>query len=256
MKKSTNKLLYILLVLWIGSACSLGALQPPTGQAPVATATPLSTAIPHTGPPGSLPSMAVKPQPKEIDFQGCPPEGDGGDPQLNRLKNRVDEGDYVPVAFNAILDLTWPTGTERRDISEWSTADKADIARYEGIPVSVEGYIAEAREQGPESTNCHGADSSLRDWHIWLIANAGESRAHSIVVETTPRVRVNHSSWTLSRLNQIASQQEKVRISGWLMFDPEHPDQLDKTRGTLWEVHPIMKIEVEQNGKWVSLDNP
>ena len=38
------------------------------------------------------------------------------------------------------------------------------------------------------------------------------------------------------------------------MLDPEHPDQVGKTRGTIWEIHPIMFIEVEQQGKWVSLD--
>jgi len=34
------------------------------------------------------------------------------------------------------------------------------------------------------------------------------------------------------------------------MFDPEHPDQIKKTRATLWEVHPVLKIEVFQNGQW------
>ena len=39
------------------------------------------------------------------------------------------------------------------------------------------------------------------------------------------------------------------------MMDPEHPDQIGKTRGTIWEIHPITKIEVEQNGGWVTLDS-
>jgi hypothetical protein len=39
------------------------------------------------------------------------------------------------------------------------------------------------------------------------------------------------------------------------MLDPEHPDQVGKTRGTIWEIHPVMKIEVEQDGKWVMLDS-
>jgi len=55
-----------------------------------------------------------------------------------------------------------------------------------------------------------------------------------------------------------------VRISGWLMFDPDHPSMIldptnpnisGKFRVTLWEVHPITKIEVWQNGAWVDLES-
>jgi len=45
-----------------------------------------------------------------------------------------------------------------------------------------------------------------------------------------------------------------VRISGWLMLDPEHRNHLNKYRGTLWEVHPITRIEVQQDSTWVLLD--
>ena len=44
-------------------------------------------------------------------------------------------------------------------------------------------------------------------------------------------------------------------VSGWLMLDPEHPDQVGKTRGTIWEIHPVMRMEVEQQGRWVPLDS-
>jgi hypothetical protein len=42
-------------------------------------------------------------------------------------------------------------------------------------------------------------------------------------------------------------------VSGWLMMDQEHPDQVGKTRGTLWEVHPVMRLEVERRGGWEPL---
>jgi hypothetical protein len=41
-----------------------------------------------------------------------------------------------------------------------------------------------------------------------------------------------------------------VRISGWILLDPEHPDQVGKTRATIWEIHPVMKIEVSTGGMW------
>jgi hypothetical protein len=221
--------------------------------APPATSTGDTAAV-VSGKPGALPDLATKPTPKEITFKGCPPGGDGGDTIQNSLKNRVDEGNYVPVSFDALLSLAWPKTTERRDRVDWSAQDTAAIAKYEGIPVTVEGYLAAATESGPESTNCHGTSHDMSDWHVSLVKNAGEDRTKAIVTETTPRVRPNHQ-WSLDLLKPIIANQEQVRISGWVFFDPEHPDHLGKYRATLWEIHPIMQIEVYRNGQWINLDS-
>jgi hypothetical protein len=199
--------------------------------------------------------MPDKPKPLEITFHACAPTGQGGDPVLNRLKNRVDEGNFVQVPFDAVEKLPWPSTTERKHHANWSAQDAAAVARYEGIPIVIEGYLAEAREQGPESTNCSLDDHQDHDYHLWLTKSAGNDRTGSIVVEATPRVRANHPNWTIPRLEQLAKNTLHVRISGWLMFDPEHPEQLGKTRGTLWEIHPIMQIEVEEQGQWRALDS-
>ena len=201
-----------------------------------------------------LPDLANKPQPLLRSFNGCPPEGDGGDPELNRLKNRVDDGQYISVPFAAVEQLEWPKTIERRRRADWSSGDTTEVSRYEGLPLSVEGYLALARSEGPESPNCHGADSVFRDFHIWLTKTAGDDRANSIVIEMTPAVRSLHGHWTTDILNRIAHEKQRVRVSGWLLLDPEHPDQVGKTRGTIWEIHPVMRFEIEQGGKWVSLD--
>ena len=107
----------------------------------------------------------------------------------------------------------------------------------------------------PESPNCHGDDAQLRDFHIWLVKNASDDRSKSIVVEVTPRVRANHPNWRTDTLGQIVKKDQRVRISGWLMLDQEHPEQLGQTRETLWEIHPIMHIEVSQGGGWQSIDS-
>ncbi len=213
-------------------------------------------ARPDTSPPpaAGLPDMAVKPKPVSLPFHDCPPEGDGGDPILNRLKNRSDEGSYVPVAHEAILKLPWPKRIERRDRDNWSAADARQVARYEGIPISVEGYLAGAKEEGPESPNCHGEDHEFRDYHIWLVSQPTTDRKKSIVVEVTPRLLEKHPGWNIKRLRAMVKSGEHVRISGWLMLDPEHPDQVGKTRGTIWEIHPIMRIESERGGAWRPID--
>src|ERR1041384_756712 len=102
------------------------------------TAAPSATASGDTAPavvsgkPGALPDMPIKPTPKDITFKGCPPGGDGGDTIQNRLKNRVDEGKYVPVSFDAMLSLTWPKTTERHDRADWSAEATTAIAEEIG----------------------------------------------------------------------------------------------------------------------------
>jgi hypothetical protein len=39
------------------------------------------------------------------------------------------------------------------------------------------------------------------------------------------------------------------------MFDPEHAAHLGRYRSTLWEIHPITKIEVFKDGQWVDVDH-
>lgn len=233
-------LLYVVGALVIAS-CSPAPITP--------TPPPISLT-----PSDQLPDMPNKPQPKETTFNGCPPEGRGGDSIQNLLKNRIDDGNYVPVNFDAIMSLSWPKTVEQKERKFWSAEDTAAIAKYEGIPVVVEGFLAGSKESGAESTNCGGTSPDMVDWHVWFVKNSGEGRNISIVIEPTPRSRANHQ-WTLAKLKPVIDNQERVRISGWVFFDPEHPDQLAKTRGTLWEIHPVMQIEVFQNSQWVPLDN-
>lgn len=219
----------------------------------------------------------------------CPPEGKGADNPAdayqNKLKNRVDEGAYKLVKVDDILRL-YPTkddyGPNSKDkVSEsrtnWTDPQKDKISLYEGSAVSVEGYIfyvpksntnkdelIGAEKSGDEETNCNYTSDEMKDWHITIAGTKDENnREKAIVVETTPRIRENHVGWTLEKLRVIAKNRYKVQISGWLFFDPEHtenlPGQTNVTRGTLWEVHPVMKIEVDVskdgNGPWYLLDN-
>ncbi|HEV7127968.1 MAG TPA: hypothetical protein VGN32_11070 [Ktedonobacterales bacterium] len=202
---------------------------------------------------GAFPSTANHPQPQEETFQGCPPGGDGGDHDLNMLKNRIDNGDngqFQDVALSDLLQLTWPQSVERAQRANWSSGDLATIQQTEGVAIRTTGYLVGVRHEGTESTNCHSTD--YRDFHMWLVVNSTDTRASSMVVEVAPRVRDMRPGWDDSTLMGLVGQQ--VRISGWLMFDQEHPEQLGKTRATLWEIHPIIHIEVNQGGGWTSID--
>jgi hypothetical protein len=97
------------------------------------------------------------------------------------------------------------------------------------------------------------------DFHLWLVNSptnvmtASVAKPTSIVVEMTPRVRKNHPNWTVEKLTEIANNKDMVRVSGWLTFDQEHPEQIGVHRKKLWEVHPIIKLEYKEGGTWKTL---
>ncbi len=124
--------------------------------------------------------------------------------------------------------------------------------------VTLTGFILRAVKQEPEDTNC--GSPTRTDVHVWMHsatshdkANRTALRGRSVVVEATPGWQDNHSDWTAPRLEKIGADRVKVKISGWVMYDPEHPDKIGTTRGTLWEIHPITRIEFWTGTEWTDL---
>lgn len=220
--------------------------QPPTPSG-------LATAIDPSWPKGT---------PVEITFSTasgtCGPDGDpSGDTETNHLKNRVDvpnANDYHEVTFSAVTTLPrLPKGSPtKRTSPNWPNVEP-QITPLEGAPVAVVGFIFSIKKQGAEGTNCSFTGANEVDWHVPLVAHASDGEKTAIVVELTPRIRKDHAHWTDANLTPSGSK-PKFRISGWLMYDPDHPAHLGKFRQTLWEIHPVTKIEVEQGGVWKSLD--
>jgi hypothetical protein len=220
-----------------------------------------------------------KPAPQVASFESdegtCGETGKGGDADTNRRKNRTDVPDsYHPVTWDAINTLDYAKGAKKSRM-DWTASQLATITPVEGAALMVEGYLYKVRVEsssptaasGGESTNCGARLASDVDWHMPLTANVGEGESVAIIVETTPRVRHDHPNWTTTQLKPWTSHigssanssynKQKVRISGWLMLDPEHQDMISEgLRSTLWEIHPITKIEVWDNGSWADIDNP
>jgi hypothetical protein len=205
-----------------------------------------------------------KPEPNETTFTGqegaCGPLGAGGnDSGTIHRKNRTDvPAAYHAVSFAALAGLNYPKNapTHRDDPNGWTPAQLGIIAANEGDAVTVEGFIFVIRPQtgNQEKTNCDQTAAEDTDWHIALTENFGDPEPKAVVVETTPRVRKDHPNWTTIALAPFVKKNSPVRISGFTMLDPEHKNQLTTHRSTLWEIHPIMKIEVFENNAWRDLD--
>lgn len=226
----------------------------PTTPTPTAPATPPELVTPPPTPSGDLFSQLMNarrtaiPEPLiENGNEVCGPTGDATDATargLNTNKNRTDipgDADYIDVGWNDLKSLP----SDR--VNDFVTA-----------PVRVVGFLSHKinveNSGSGESTNCHLTGDNEVDWHIYLTDSPAQQISSAIIVETTPRTRPQHK-WTTSMLAPLVDSQTLVRISGWLMYDSEHVNVIGKQRATVWEVHPITKIEVQSNGQWVDLDN-
>src|SRR6266851_5238907 len=177
----------------------------------------------------------------------CGPSGDTTDKRrkaLNANKNRTDlpgDSDYVDIGWDDLSNLP---------------SDRVDD--FQGAPVSVIGFLShqiKVENSGSgESTNCHLHGDNEVDWHIYLTKSPARPISKAIIVETTPRTRPLHK-WTTDMLSPLVDANTRVRISGWLIFDFEHVGAIGTQRGTVWEVHPITRIQAEKNGQWIDLDN-
>jgi len=197
---------------------------------PTPTFTPTATATPTET---YTPSATLPPTQSPDAFNGCPPDGNGGNATLNRQRNRTDDGGYQPKSLDDLLAEN-PQGLS------------------DGQAVTIEGIAVLAQQSGPEPANCNSPTDVT--WRVWIAAQPGQL-PKSVVVEITPRIRAKHPGWTLEKLSAIVAAGGKVQISGWLLQDPDHADEVGKTRGTLWEVHPAMQFAVQKNGAWVPLDD-
>jgi hypothetical protein len=152
---------------------------------------------------------------------------------------------------------------------------KNQLSSVEKQIVSLTGWLNLGYAGPPETTNCGNA--TFHDWHLEISENPSDHTPQvgdptPIICEITPRteralyrdgVRI-HSLTGFFRRQDVSYQAtgpkaQKVRVTGYLMWDDEHNCSADvgstvgwfsnngfhhPWRSTAWEVHPIIRIEV------------
>lgn len=228
--------------------------------------TPVEPATGTATPAETILSTWTKGIPNKVSFFGiegdCPYDGNGFDPDQFTLKNRTDvPASYNDVTWDAIDALPFPGRTDHHYApshrKDWTQSQLDVIEPFESIPVRVVGYVVAIKPQNGgsgEGTNCKFNKVGDVDTHIALVGKIGDGEAKSIVIEWTPRFLKDHPNWTKAKLLPWLDTDKPVRVSGWLMVDPDHANHLGKYRDTLWEIHPITRFEVFRDGEFVDMD--
>ena len=180
--------------------------------------------------------------------------GSGGDPLLNAQKNR----DIAPTATTEMSPsavIAIPAGdlpeAGRRKRENWSSSASTYAHTMEQRGVRVTGYLVNAKQSGPES--CNDYSETARDFHLWVSDAPTDDKSQGVIVEMTPRWQERHPEWRLHTLQRLAHDHAQVRVTGWLMWDEEHANEVGRSRATQWEVHPITTFEVLSGGTWRTL---
>ena len=214
--------------------------------------------------PTPLPACQIKDIP--ADFTNvCPASGSGGiyvDAYVQKNRTHVP-CNYTPMTVQQVLELDHLPA----DVHSHPDGDQqlVFLKQLESTPVVMEGFLVMAKDGGIEGVNCK-SDTRL-DIHMEIVGNDTEdpidNRASHVITEVTPWFREDIPNWTTDKLGKFASYvggyngakqgpPTKIRIYGWMFFDEAHAKDgsINNWRGTAWEVHPITRIEVFENGAW------
>ena len=155
---------------------------------------------------------------------------------LNMKKNRVD----IPAVYKKI------SITDFLKLPDDSTGDGT---AYE----LTGGFVIIAKKQGPESCNCKSPTD--RDFHIVLVPDQkySDSVGMYVIVEVSPRVK-KMMNWSDQDIFDLKNK--RVDFFGWKFADLEHknmslksnPERKTCWRGTINELHPVLKFVVHPDG--------
>ena len=245
---------------WVSK--SLCTVVDPTGSQDSPDNTPPTPVTTPNNPPvtvGSCTEISVP-----ADWNVCPATGSGGMyAEAYKQKNRTKVPcTYVPINVDDMLAL------EALPHAVRALPDNDPQAQYlkneESKTVMLEGFLALAKDGGKEGVNCNS--TTRLDTHMELVDTDSQdpktNRNRHVIAEITPWFHEAVPSWSTHAFDQFASYvadytapAEKnpptnIRVYGYLFFDEAHATGATSWRGTAWEVHPITKVEVFENGSW------
>jgi hypothetical protein len=209
-------------------------------------------------------------------LDACPDYGcatDDGKKAFNQLKRTkkdvkgkaITAQNATPITVATLIALQQKTqGPKKGDFTADARKQIASITvgnqkLGEGVAVRIVGYMLDdaspkkgVHANTGESVNCNLKGVDNNDFHIPLLANAGDNECTGAVAEMIPQGRL--ASWGSKPLRTTAHDGKRVMFVGRLFYDnahdpnPQCQNNGDPKRATIWEVHPVVEYYVCDSG--------
>ena len=145
---------------------------------------------------------------------------------------------YAPISFALFLSLP--------ELPIRTMPDLVAIDEMERQAVSLTGYVVRVL---PVPTRLAGHRPTEYNFQVHLRpASVGrcliEDSPRDIVTVVTPAFQPPRTTWELDQLRLLCERQDKVRISGWLLYDYLSRQGVGRWRASAWAIHPVTRIEI------------
>ena len=148
--------------------------------------------------------------------------------------------------------------THMPELSSGHTFQEGEVVRLVAYLVDTHYSPKSASAKG-ESSNCSQSEHEMVDIHVSLWDQPGEIKlkdpqrvaklCSTVSAEVIPHLRPD--VWQNDWLHDVMRLERPVRITGQLFFDGSHhacsgsvAGQGDPQRASVWEIHPVYRIEV------------
>jgi hypothetical protein len=153
---------------------------------------------------------------------------------------------YAPVVLAWVAQLPTPEIRAKADLEA--------LAHVENHAIALTGYVTRVIPV-PVSLGDRGATPLEYHLHLRVAPpQACEYRddARNVVVVVTPPFQPPRTDWDLDVLAELCRAQTRVRVSGWLLYDPFSLPQVGRSRVSPWSIHPVTNLEVwnTKDGSW------
>ena len=145
---------------------------------------------------------------------------------------------YASISFAFFLNLP--------SIPIRTMADLVAVDEMERQAVSINGYIARVL---PVPTKLAGHRTTDYNFQLHLRpASTGrcliEDSPRDVVTVVSPAFQPPRTGWELDQLRLLCERQDRVRISGWLLYDHLSRQGVGRWRASAWAIHPVTRIEI------------
>jgi hypothetical protein len=145
---------------------------------------------------------------------------------------------YAPISFALFLSLP--------ELPIRTMPDLVAVDEMERQAVSLTGYVARIL---PVPTKLAATRSTEYNFQVHLRPTSVgrcliEDSPRDVIAVVTPAFQPPRGGWELEQLRVLCERQDKVRISGWLLYDYLSRSGVGRWRASAWSIHPVTRIEI------------